>query len=99
MGKPSWDTEFDLVPIVYPLFNSLPPGKFIILFCRLLIFFQNQLFRKILSGIPPECQPVLIQIRPDLFIGPDLGPNRLQKLSVDKVLNRHVQLPDFFFCL
>ena len=57
MGKPSWDTEFDLVPIVYPFFNSLPPGKFI-MFCRLLIFFQNQLFRKILSGIPPECKPV-----------------------------------------
>ena len=28
-------------------------------------FFQNQLFRKILSGIPKECQTDWIQIRPD----------------------------------
>ena len=28
-------------------------------------FFQNQLFRKILSGIPSECQTVWIQIRLD----------------------------------
>ena len=28
-------------------------------------FFQNQRFRKILSGIPSECQTVWIQIRPD----------------------------------
>ena len=26
-------------------------------------FFQNQLFGKILSGIPPQCQTVWIQIR------------------------------------
>ena len=29
-------------------------------------FFQNQLFQKILSGIPSECQTVWIQIRPDI---------------------------------
>ena len=28
------------------------------LFCCLLIFFQNQLFQKIISGIPSECQSV-----------------------------------------
>ena len=32
-------------------------------------FFQNQLFQKTLSGIPPECQTVCIQIRPDIFSG------------------------------
>ena len=32
-------------------------------------FFQNQLFRKILSGIPSECQIVFIQIRPDVLSG------------------------------
>ena len=32
-------------------------------------FFQNQLFRKILSGIPSECQTVWIQIRPDILSG------------------------------
>ena len=29
-------------------------------------FFQNQLIRKILSGISSECQTVWIQIRPDI---------------------------------
>ena len=32
-------------------------------------FFQNQLFQKILSGIPSECQTVLMQIRPDILSG------------------------------
>ena len=91
-------------------------------FCRLLIFFQNQLFQKFLSGIPSECQTDWIQIRPDIllqtisaddshdhdqlfqknsfrntikvsnrldpdepshFVGPDLVPNCLQKISAD----------------
>ena len=43
-------------------------------FCRLLIFFQNQLFRKILSGIASACQTVCVQIRVRRFVGPDLGP-------------------------
>ena len=32
-------------------------------------FFQNQLFRKTLSGIPSVCQRVWIQIRPDILSG------------------------------
>ena len=32
-------------------------------------FFQNQLFRKILSGIPSECHIVWIQIRPNVLSG------------------------------
>ena len=36
-------------------------------FCRLLIFFQNQLFRKIMLGIPSECQTVWIQTRSDVL--------------------------------
>ena len=32
-------------------------------------FFQNQLFQKILSGIPPACQSVWIQIRTDISLG------------------------------
>ena len=32
-------------------------------------FFQNQLFRKILSGIQSECQTVWIQTRPDILSG------------------------------
>ena len=38
-------------------------------------FFQNQLFRKILSGIPSECYTVCV--------GPDLDPNCLQSLSAN----------------
>ena len=34
-----------------------------------IFFFQNQLFRKILSGIPSECQRVWIQIRPNILSG------------------------------
>ena len=36
-------------------------------FCPLLIFFQNKLFFKNLSRIPPECQIVWTLIRPKLF--------------------------------
>ena len=32
-------------------------------------FFQNHLFRKIILGIPSECQTVWIQIRPDILSG------------------------------
>ena len=56
---------------------SLPP-------CFLLCanFFQNQLFRKILSGIPS----VSTSLDPDQtrhFVGSDLGLNCLLKLSAD----------------
>ena len=46
-------------------------------------FFQNQLFRKIISGIASESQTVWIQIRPDFFVGPYLHPNCLQRLPAD----------------
>ena len=45
-------------------------------------FFQNQLFQKILSWIPS----VSNSLDPDQarhFVGPDLGPNCLQRLSAD----------------
>ena len=54
-----------------------PLGNFIILFCRLLIF-QNQIFEKNILGILSECQTVWIH-----FVGPDLGPICLQRLSAD----------------
>ena len=37
-------------------------------FCCLLIFFKNQRFLKILTGISSECQKVWIQIRPDVLL-------------------------------
>ena len=47
-------------------------------FYGLLIFFQNQHFQNILSGIPSECQTDWIQI-----VRPDLGPNCQLKLLAD----------------
>ena len=38
-------------------------------FCRLLIFSKNQLFGKILSGIPSEGQTVWIRFRRDILSG------------------------------
>ena len=43
--------------------------SYTVLFSRLLILFQNQIFRKILSGIPSRCQTDWIQIRPDILSG------------------------------
>ena len=51
------------------VFNSLSPGKFFMLFCRLLVDFEIIFFRKIISGRPSECQTDWIQIRPDILSG------------------------------
>ena len=58
---------------------------FFMLFCRLLSFFQYQLFGKFLSG-PSDCQTDWIQIRPDILSMPDLGPKCLQKLLADDAI-------------
>ena len=51
-------------------------------FCHMLIILKINVFlKKILSGIPLECQTVCNEIRPDI-VWPDLGPNCLQRLSV-----------------
>ena len=56
--------------LIFALFvNSLPPGKFFMYFCRLLIVFQNQLFWKNLLGISSEYQTEWIQVRPDILLG------------------------------
>ena len=55
------------------------------LFWRLWIF-QYQLFLQIISGIQSEWQTVWIQIRPNILVEPDLGPNCLQRLSEQRTL-------------
>ena len=45
-----------------------------------MLFYLLIFFRKIISGIPSECQLVWIKIRPDVS---DLGTNCLQKLLAD----------------
>ena len=39
------------------------------LYCRLLFFFFNQFFQKLLPGIPSRCQTIWILIRPDILSG------------------------------
>ena len=46
-------------------------------------------YKTILPGTLPECQTVWIQIMTD-SVGPDLGPNCLQRLSADDK-SRHLQ--------
>ena len=45
-------------------------------------FFQNNIFKKILSGIPSGYHRFDLD-QAQRFVGPDLGPNCLQKLSAD----------------
>ena len=47
--------------------NSLAPWEIFRAFLLSADFFQNQLFQKILSGIPSECQAVWFQIRPNIL--------------------------------
>ena len=69
------------------------------LFCRLLIFFQNQLFRKILSGIPLACQTVWIQIRPDILFGliwvQTVCKSYQQTTLIGKEFRHHLQIISF----
>ena len=61
-------------------------------------FFQNQLFRKILSGIPSECQTDWIQIGPDILSGliwvQTVRKGYQQTTLVGKELNLHYLGPD-----
>ena len=54
-------------------------------------FFQNQLFQKILSGIPLECKQLSKQFGFRHFVGPDLGPNYLQRSSADDTSRERVK--------
>ena len=67
-------------------FNSLPTGEYWVILHVFLLsadFFQNQLFRKIILGLPSECQTLLDPDQAQRFVEPDLGPNCLQRLSAD----------------
>ena len=54
--------------------NSLSPEKFFMLFCRLLIFFQNQLFEKFFQEYHLSVNR-LDPVQARHIVGPDLGPN------------------------
>ena len=52
-------------------------------------FFQNQLFQKLLSRIPSVSNS-LDRDQARHFVGPDLGPNCLQRLSEDGTRRQYV---------
>ena len=54
-----------MVSVAKVYFNSLPTEYF----WSSADSFQNQLFRRFLSGVPSECQTVWNQIRRDVFSG------------------------------
>ena len=64
------------------MINSLHAGNYACIFCHLWIFFFKLTFSKILSGIR-----VSNSLDPDQarhFVRPDMDPNCLQRLSVDR---------------
>ena len=73
---------------LFDLFNLLPPGKFFMLFCHLLIFFKINFFEEFFQEYH-QCQTVWIQTRPDL------GPNCLQRLSADNTRRQRVKLSEY----
>ena len=50
------------------LINSLHAVKFFTMFCRLIIFFKINFFEKIFQEYL-QCQPIWLQIRPDILSG------------------------------
>ena len=49
-------------------------------------FKKKKLFQKIISGIPSEWQTVWIHNKAQHSVGPDLGPNCLERLSADATI-------------
>ena len=62
--------------------NSMPPGKIFMLFCSLLFFFKIN-FSKNSFGNTIRVSNSLDPDQARHSVGPDLGPNCLQKLSAD----------------
>ena len=64
---------------------SRNPGKFFPLFCCLLIFFQKQPFLK--NSFRIRVSNSLDPDQAQCFVGPDLAPNGLQRLSADDTMS------------
>ena len=61
-------------------------------FCRLLFFFQNQLFWKKTFRNIIRVSNCLDQDQARDFLGPDPGPNSLQRVSADDISRKRVKL-------
>ena len=58
----------------------------------ILPFFQNQLFRKIVSEIPLECQEIPLECQTIwIQIRPDLGQDCLHRYSADHTIRQRVK--------
>ena len=56
------------------------------------VFFQNHLFRKIISGIQIRVSSSFDRDQGRHSVGPDLGPNCLQRLSADDTSKQRVKV-------
>ena len=67
-----------------------------VVFCVVVVVFSclsESFFPKnLLSGIPSNCQTILIQTRSNIVVRPGLGPNCLQRLSADVINKTNVTL-------
>ena len=75
------DILFILIIIIIDVSEPRPECHSIVyafLSSAVFFYFKIIFFDIILSEIPSEYQTVWIQIRPDIFVGPDLGPHYFQ---------------------
>ena len=70
---------------------SLNAGKFCIIFCHLMIFFKINSFNRKIQGYRQSVKQFGPDEGPTTFVGPDLGPKSLQRLSADDTSRRRVK--------
>ena len=70
--------------------RALHSGKFFMLFCRLQIFFKIIFFEKFFQEYHLSVKQIGSRSGPTFFVGPDLGPNCLQRLSADDTRRQRV---------
>ena len=68
-------------------------GNFSWCFCRQLPFFKITFFKNNRSGTISECQTIWVR-----SVGPDLGPNSLQRLSADDKSTERVKKRNLTSC-
>ena len=74
----------DILTIIHPHRLNLCLLSNLAYFYVVFYLFQNQLFQKILLGIPSECMSNILYLdQARQNVGPDLGPNCLLRISTD----------------
>ena len=67
------------------LVNSFPPGKFFMLFCSLPIFSSKSTFYIFFKEYLLNIKQIGSRSGQIFFVGPNLGPNCLKRLSADDI--------------